>query len=65
MPQAPQVSADRDVYSMSDESLDEATALELDDIRRMFDVKTVEDFAPDDPRNPRNVKPAAHADAAA
>ncbi|OZG62066.1 DNA polymerase III subunit gamma/tau [Bifidobacterium lemurum] len=52
----PQVAAEDDEYSMSDESLGEATAMSLDDLRKLFEVKKVEEFAADDPSNPRNVK---------
>lgn len=53
-PAQPQVAADEDEYSMSDESLGAATAMSPDDIKRLFEVKKVEEFAADDPRNPRN-----------
>ncbi|MBW3093793.1 DNA polymerase III subunit gamma/tau [Bifidobacterium sp. 64T4] len=53
-PTQPQVAADEDEYSMSDESLGAATAMSTDDIKRLFEVKKVEEFAADDPRNPRN-----------
>lgn len=47
--------ADEDEYSMSDESLGEATAMSMDDIKRLFEVKKVEEFTADDPHNPRNM----------
>ncbi|KFI54458.1 DNA polymerase III subunit gamma/tau [Bifidobacterium callitrichos] len=54
----PQVSADEDEYSMDDQSLGEATAMDRNELLRMFEVKKVEQFAADDPHNPRNVHPA-------
>ncbi|KAA8816433.1 DNA polymerase III subunit gamma/tau [Bifidobacterium callitrichos] len=54
----PQVSADEDEYSMDDQSLGEATAMDRNELLRMFEVKKVEQFAADDPHNPRNAHPA-------
>lgn len=54
-PPQPQVAADEDEYSMSDESLETATSMSVDDIKRLFEVKKVEEFAADDPHNPRNM----------
>lgn len=54
----PQVAAEDDEYSMSDQSLGEATAMNLDDLKKLFDVKKVEQFAADDPKNPKNIQPA-------
>lgn len=51
---------DEDEYSMNDESLGAATAMSVDDLRKLFDVKQVEQFAPDDPRNPRNIQHKTH-----
>ena len=45
----PQVAAEDDEYSMSDESI-------VDDLTRLFEVKKVEDFGPDDAKNPRNMQ---------
>lgn len=47
-------------YSMSDESLETATALGMDDLKKLFDVKKVEEFAADDPRNPRHLARTKH-----
>lgn len=47
-----------DEYSMSDQSLGEATAMNLDDLKKLFEVKKVEQFAADDPKNPKNIQPA-------
>lgn len=44
----PQVAAEDDEYSMSDESIGASTALSVDDLTRLFEVKKVEDFGPDD-----------------
>ena len=54
----PQVAAEDDEYSMNDQSLGEATAMNLDDLKKLFEVKKVEQFAADDPRNPKNIQPA-------
>ncbi|KFI96996.1 DNA polymerase III subunit gamma and tau [Bifidobacterium stellenboschense] len=54
----PQVDADDDEYSMDDESLGSAVAMNRDELRRLFEVKKVETFAADDPRNPRNMHAA-------
>ena len=51
----PQVDPDEDEYSMSDESLTVHNAMNLDDLKRFFDVKSVETLTPDDPNNPRNI----------
>lgn len=52
----PQVAAEDDEYSMSDESIGASTALGVDDLTRLFEVKKVEDFGPDDAKNPRNMQ---------
>lgn len=54
----PQVAAEDDEYSMSDQSLGEATVMNLDDLKKLFEVKKVEQFAADDPKNPKNIQPA-------
>lgn len=54
----PQVAAEDDEYSMSDQSLGEAMAMNLDDLKKLFEVKKVEQFAADDPKNPKNIQPA-------
>ena len=51
----PSVDPDEDEYSMSDESLGSATAMSLDDLKKFFEVKKTEEFAADDPKNPRNI----------
>ena len=56
------VDADKDEYSMDDASLGAVTAISRDELRAMFDVKQVETFEPDDPRNPRNMRAAAKHD---
>ena len=55
VPPHPQVAAAEDEYSMSDESLDAAASMSVDDIKRLFEVKKVEEFTADDPHNPRNM----------
>ena len=52
----PLVAAEDDEYSMSDESIGASTALSVDDLTRLFEVKKVEDFGPDDAKNPRNMQ---------
>ena len=52
----PQVAAEDDEYSMSDESIGASNALSVDDLTRLFEVKKVEDFGPDDVKNPRNMQ---------
>lgn len=52
----PQIAAEDDEYSMSDESIGASTALSVDDLTRLFEVKKVEDFGPDDAKNPRNMQ---------
>lgn len=44
-----------DEYSMSDQSLAGATTLDKDELMKIFEVKNVEEFEADDPRNPRNL----------
>ena len=47
---------------MDDQSLGEATAMDRNELLRMFEVKKVEQFAADDPHNPRNAHPASKHD---
>ncbi|MBT1174220.1 DNA polymerase III subunit gamma and tau [Bifidobacterium sp. LC6] len=54
----PQVDAEEDEYSMSDQSLGDSRAMNLDDLKRMFEVKSVTNYAADDPKNPKNIQPA-------
>jgi DNA polymerase-3 subunit gamma/tau len=42
---------------MNDQSLGEARAMDLNELGRMFEVKKIEDFAADDPKNPKNIQP--------
>ena len=51
----PQVDPDEDEYSMDDESLGTAEAMSVDELSKFFDVKKVEEFKSDDPKNPRNI----------
>lgn len=50
----PQVDPEEDEYSIDDESLASSQTMSLDEVKELFDVKSVEEFAADDPRNPRN-----------
>ncbi len=59
-PSGPQVDPDEDEYSLSDESLGTATALSVEELSKIFEVKKVEEFAADDPKNPRNAQPSKH-----
>ncbi|RSX54617.1 DNA polymerase III subunit gamma/tau [Bifidobacterium samirii] len=54
-PTTPQVDPDEDEYSMSDESLGTAGTMSVDELKKFFDVKKVEEFKADDPKNPRNL----------
>lgn len=54
----PQVDPDDDEYSMNDQSLGDSRAMSLDDLKKMFEVKDVKEFAADDPKNPKNIQPA-------
>ncbi|KFI47973.1 DNA polymerase III subunit gamma/tau [Bifidobacterium biavatii] len=58
IPTTPQVDPDEDEYSMSDQSLGTATAMSIDELTKFFDVKKVEEFKADDPKNPRNLAQA-------
>ncbi|MDF7664322.1 DNA polymerase III subunit gamma and tau [Bifidobacterium sp. ESL0763] len=60
--QRPQVDADEDEYSLDDQSLGQATALGIDELSKLFEVKKVERFDANDPHNPKNVKPAERHD---
>lgn len=57
-PQQPSVAPEDDEYSLSDESLNSSTVMDIADIAKLFDVKQVEDFSADDPQNPKNAQPA-------
>ena len=59
-PSGPQVDPDEDEYSLSDESLGTATALSVEELSKIFEVKKVEEFAADDPKNPKNAQPSKH-----
>ena len=59
---APQVDPDEDEYSMTDESISTSMIMDLDAVKELFDVKSVEDFSADDPKNPRNLQAQKHHD---
>lgn len=46
--------AQEDECSMQDESLESATNLSIDDLEKMFEVKSVKEFAASDSKNPKN-----------
>lgn len=54
--QPPEVPPDEDEYSFDDESLGTSAALDFDELGKVFEIKAVEDFTADDPRNPLNIK---------
>lgn len=55
-PSEPTVDPDEDAYSLNDSRLGAGTAMDQDQLADLFDVKQVEDFVADDPRNPLNVQ---------
>ncbi|MCH3975241.1 MAG: DNA polymerase III subunit gamma and tau [Bifidobacterium tibiigranuli] len=56
-PEHAQVAPEDDEYSLNDESLGAASAMSMDELAQLFEVKRVEDFAVDDPHNPKNIQP--------
>ncbi|NEG69834.1 DNA polymerase III subunit gamma/tau [Bifidobacterium choloepi] len=44
-----------DSYSLADQSLDAAGDVGIDELKKMFDVRKVEEFSADDPHNPKNM----------
>ncbi len=52
----PSVDPEDDVYSMDDARLGADSAMDQDELTKLFDVTKVEDFAADDPQNPINVQ---------
>ena len=48
--------AQEDECSMQDESLESATNLSIDDLEKMFEVKSVKEFGASDPNNPKNAR---------
>lgn len=46
--------AQEEECSMQDESLESATNLSIDDLEKMFEVKSVKEFSASDPNNPKN-----------
>ncbi|MDF7664535.1 DNA polymerase III subunit gamma/tau [Bifidobacterium sp. ESL0745] len=55
--QHPQVAAEDDDYSLSDQSLGDAVSIDFNELKKLFEVKKVETFKADDPKNPKNIKP--------
>ena len=51
----PSGGASEDECSMDDVSLEVANSVSDDELKQMFEVKTVEEFAASDPKNPKNV----------
>lgn len=54
-PVAPTSGASADECSMDDISLKAASSVGVDDLKAMFEVKKVEEFAATDPKNPKNI----------
>ena len=53
----PTVAPEDDEYSMNDVSLGSPETMSLDDVKQFFEVvKSVEEYGPDDPKNPRNIQ---------
>jgi DNA polymerase-3 subunit gamma/tau len=53
----PTVAPEDDEYSMNDVSLGSPETMSLDDVKQFFEVvKPVEEYGPDDPKNPRNIQ---------
>lgn len=50
----PSSGATADECSMDDASLESSNSVSIDDLKQMFEVKTVEEFAASDPKNPKN-----------
>lgn len=55
VPVAPTSGASADECSMDDISLEAASSVNMDELKAMFEVKTVEEFAATDPKNPKNI----------
>lgn len=51
--------AEEDECSMDDDSLDISTNVNVDELKKIFEVKAVEEFAASDPKNPKNMVLAA------
>lgn len=54
-PAVPTSGASADECSMDDISLEAASSVDMDDLKAMFEVKTVEEFAATDSKNPKNI----------
>ena len=54
-PVVPTIGASADECSMDDISLEAASSVDMDDLKAMFEVKKVEEFAATDPKNPKNI----------
>lgn len=55
VPVTPTSGASADECSMDDISLEAASSVDMDELKAMFEVKTVEEFAATDPKNPKNI----------
>ena len=58
-PTTPKNGASADECSMDDASLEASNSVSVDDLKQMFEVKTVEEFAATDPKNPKNASNTA------
>ncbi|KXA22687.1 DNA polymerase III, subunit gamma and tau [Gardnerella vaginalis] len=59
VPATPTSGACVDECSMDDDSLEATTSVNMDELKQIFEVKVVEEFAATDPKNPKNVAASA------
>lgn len=56
-PEPPEVAPEDDDYSLNDQSLGDAVSVSMEEMSKLFEVKKIEVFTADDPKNPKNIKP--------
>jgi DNA polymerase III subunit gamma/tau len=56
-PEPPEVAPEDDDYSLNDQSLGDAVSVSMEEMSKLFEVKKIETFTADDPKNPKNIKP--------
>ncbi|MBB2955311.1 DNA polymerase-3 subunit gamma/tau [Bifidobacterium commune] len=56
-PEPPEVAPEEDDYSLNDQSLGDAVSVSMEEMSKLFEVKKIETFTADDPKNPKNIKP--------
>lgn len=54
-PEPPEVAPEDDDYSLNDQSLGDAVSVSMEEMSKLFEVKKVETFAANDPKNPKNI----------